>query len=230
VGSVRRFVDDLLGDRRPRRFRVRDEDEAAQVRAAIALRAAGPGNEGPGEEFTAGLQQRLAAELDAPATPAGPANPTRRRFVQAAGVAAAGVAVGGVVDHLLLGPEGVAPAAAPEDTGELMPNTGVWQPVVTSEELPEGGVHAFDVGTLVGFVERTGGKVRAVSGVCTHQGCRLALEPAARELACPCHRTVFALAGTVVRSQLRTPPAVLPRLPVREVGGSIQVYVPPTPT
>jgi len=34
----------------------------------------------------------------------------------------------------------------------------------------------------------------------------------------------------VVRSQLPTPPAVLPRLPVREVGGSIQVYVPPTPT
>ncbi|HEV7654693.1 MAG TPA: Rieske (2Fe-2S) protein [Mycobacteriales bacterium] len=229
MGGVRRFVEDLLGDRRPRRFRVRDEDQAAELRAAIALRAAGPaGDEGPGEEFTAGLQQRLAAQLEA--EPVEAAHPTRRRFVQAAGIAAAGVAVGGVVDHLLIGPAGVAPAAAPEDTGTLMPNTGVWRPVVASAELPEGGVHAFDVGTLVGFVERTGGRLRAVSGVCTHQGCRLALEPAARELACPCHRTVFALAGTVVRSQLRTPPAVLPRLPVREVDGSIQVYAPPTPT
>lgn len=100
----------------------------------------------------------------------------------------------------------------------------------SAAELPEGGLLPFDVGTVVGFVERTGGGLRAVSGVCTHQGCRLALEPASRELACPCHRTVFALTGTVVRSQLRTPPAVLPRLPVREVDGSIQVYAPPTPT
>jgi cytochrome b6-f complex iron-sulfur subunit len=228
VGGLRGYVEDLLAGRRPRRFRVRDEQDAAAVRTAIALRAAGPGgDDGPSEEFTAGLQQRLAAALSDEPVAARP-GPTRRRFVQAAGVAAAGAAVGAAVDHLVAGPAGVA--AAPEDTGTLAPSTGVWRPIVTSAELPEGGVHAFDVGTVVGFVERTGGRLRAVSGVCTHQGCRLALEPAARELACPCHRTVFALAGTVVRSQLKTPPAVLPRLPVREVDGSVQVYAPPTPT
>jgi nitrite reductase/ring-hydroxylating ferredoxin subunit len=130
----------------------------------------------------------------------------------------------------VIGPAGPAPVASGDTGGTITPDTGVWRPVVASAELPEGGVRAFDVGTLVGFVERTGGRLRAVSGVCTHQGCRLALEPAARELACPCHRTVFALTGTVVRSQLRTAPAVLPRLPVREIDGSVQVYAPPTPT
>ena len=152
--------------------------------------------------------------------------PDRRRFVQAAGVAAAGIAVGAAVDHVLVGPE--SPAAAP--SSDLDPNTGVWQPIIAGADLPEGGVHAFDVGTVVGFVERTGGRLRAVSGVCTHQGCRLSLEPAARELACPCHRTVFALAGTVVRSRLDRAQAVLPRLPVREHEGTVQVYAPPRPT
>ncbi|HST64529.1 MAG TPA: Rieske (2Fe-2S) protein [Mycobacteriales bacterium] len=224
AGGVRRYVEDLLADRRPRRFRVRSDEDADQVRTAIALRAAGAGDDGPSEEFTAGLQQRLAASRsDAPAVPRGP---TRRRFVQAAGVAAAGAAVGAGIDHLVAGPAGIA--AAPEDTGTIDPTLGAWQAVVPSDQLPDGGVHAFDVGTVAGFVERTGGRLRAVSGVCTHQGCRLALQPASRELACPCHRTVFALTGTVVRSQLRTPPATLPRLPVREADGHVQVYAPPS--
>jgi cytochrome b6-f complex iron-sulfur subunit len=227
VRGVRRYVEDLLEGRRPRRFRA-DAGSAEEIRAAIALRAAQPGAGEPDEEFLSGLHERLTEQLGgATAAPAG-ARPTRRRFVQAAGVAVAGGVIGAGIDHLVAGPGGVA--AAPADTGPLQPNTGVWRDVAATDELPEGGVRAFDVGTLVGFVERTGGRVRAVSGVCTHQGCRLALEAATRELACPCHRTVFAVSGTVVRSQLRTPPATLPRLPVRELDGRVQVYAPPTPT
>jgi nitrite reductase/ring-hydroxylating ferredoxin subunit len=75
-----------------------------------------------------------------------------------------------------------------------------------------------------GFLTRSGGTVSARSGVCTHQGCRLNLEP--HRLACPCHRTFFRLDGTVIASQLATPPARLPAIQVREHEGAIQVYVP----
>lgn len=71
--------------------------------------------------------------------------------------------------------------------------------------------------------------MRAVSGVCTHQGCHLALDPAARWLRCPCHRTVFAVTGEVVHSELPTPPQTLPKLVVREVDGVVQVFAPPRP-
>jgi len=55
----------------------------------------------------------------------------------------------------------------------------------------EGTVLAFDAGTLNGFVERTGGRLSAVSGVCTHLGCRLRLNATATELDCPCHNAAL---------------------------------------
>src|SRR2546423_15702136 len=59
---LRRYVEDLLRGRRPRPFPA-DDDEAADVRAAIALRAARPGSGAPSEEFVTGLHRRLAAEI-----------------------------------------------------------------------------------------------------------------------------------------------------------------------
>ena len=60
--------------------------------------------------------------------------------------------------------------------------------------------------------------------MCTHQGCRLGLE--VEKLACPCHRTSFALDGQVIASQLKTPPPRLPAFAVREQDGEVQVLVP----
>jgi len=101
--------------------------------------------------------------------------------------------------------------------------------VSASADLAEGGVQGFDLGTVVGFVARAGGQLRAVSGVCTHLGCRLALDSAARRLDCPCHRTSFALSGELLRHQLPAPLAALPQFEVREVHGEVQVYAPPGP-
>nr|MDQ2708810.1 hypothetical protein [Actinomycetota bacterium] len=63
---VRRFVADLLRGRRPVRFRV-EEHEAAELRAAIALRAARPGAGTPREEFVTDLHRRLAEHVGEPA-------------------------------------------------------------------------------------------------------------------------------------------------------------------
>jgi cytochrome b6-f complex iron-sulfur subunit len=146
-------------------------------------------------------------------------------LVQATSIAAAAAAIGAVVDHAVT-TRGPAEAARDQI---LTPNTGQWRTVSASADLAEGGVQGFDLGTVIGFVTRIDGQLRAVSGVCTHLGCRLALDAAARQLNCPCHTTSFAVSGELLRHQLPMAPGPLPQLQVREMHGDVQVYAPPGP-
>jgi hypothetical protein len=100
----RRFVEDLLRGKRPRRFPA-EQTDIAELRTAIGLRAARPGSGSPRDEFVTDLHGQQAA-----------------------------------------------PA---QDT--LTPTAGDWRTVAASEELPDGAVRAFDLTSLVGFVERTAG-------------------------------------------------------------------------
>jgi nitrite reductase/ring-hydroxylating ferredoxin subunit/plasmid stabilization system protein ParE len=233
--QVRRFVSDLLRGRRPGRFQV-EEHEAAELRAAITLRAARPGAGAPREEFLTDLHNRLAAHVAGPGAdpPDGgspdadlPGNPrlvSRRRLVATTGIAAGAAAVVGAgADRLLDAPAEGTVEAAPT----LEPNVGQWRTVAASAELPEGGAAGFDLGSVAGFVARQGGEVAAVSAMCTHLGCRLALNAPARRLDCPCHQTSFALGGQLLTHQLPAAPAPLPRFRVREQDGSVQVFAPP---
>jgi nitrite reductase/ring-hydroxylating ferredoxin subunit len=225
--GARRFVADLLRGRRPRSFRA-DDTDVEQLRAAITLRAAQPGTATPREQFVTELHRRLATEQtnpDSPPRPGPVVDSTRRRLVGATSIAAAAAAIGAVVDHTLTN-------RSPAQVGgeqTLVPTTGVWRTVSASGDLAEGEVQGFDLGTVVGFVARTSGALRAVSGVCTHLGCRLALDAPARRLNCPCHNTSFAVSGELLRYQLRVPPPALPQFQVREVNGMVQVYAPPGP-
>ncbi|HJT02566.1 MAG TPA: Rieske (2Fe-2S) protein [Pseudonocardiaceae bacterium] len=227
--GARRFIADLLRGRRPRSFRA-DDTDAGQLRAAITLRAGQPGSAVPREQFVTDLHRRLADELTPEPAEALQTRPrravdgTRRRLVQATSLAAAAAAVGAVADHALTS-RGPAPAGGGEQT--LVPTTGQWRTVSASAELTEGAVRSFDIGTVVGFVARSGGALRAVSGVCTHLGCRLALDAPARRLDCPCHNTSFALSGELIAHQLPTPPPPLPQLEVREAHGEVQIFAPP---
>jgi nitrite reductase/ring-hydroxylating ferredoxin subunit len=203
------------------------------LRAAITLRAAQPDSGTPSEEFVTDLHRRLAAQLSPEQTeepvpaPRPVVDSTRRRLVAASSIAVAAAAAGAVVDHTVISRGPAHTASGGDQT--LVPTTGAWRTVSASADLVEGGVQGFDLGTVIGFVARTGGQLRAVSGVCTHLGCRLALDPAARRLDCPCHRTSFALNGELLRYQLPVPPAALPHFEVREVHGEVQVYAPPGP-
>jgi cytochrome b6-f complex iron-sulfur subunit len=161
--------------------------------------------------------------------PAGrPALYTRRRVLGGATLTAAAAAIAGVIgaglDHILTGRSNRTVGPGPQAV--LVPNTGTRQTVAAGTELPEGGVRAFDTGTVTGFILRTGGSLHAVSGICTHQGCRLAWDAPTRRLRCPCHRAAFALSGEAVQHQLATVPRPLPRLEVREEGGAVQVFGP----
>lgn len=225
--AVDRYVERLLGGRRPKPFAPSQEDLEI-TRAAIELLAASPDAAGPREDFVQDLQRRIAA-LDTTAEPATPRPairraPGRRRFLAATALAATGTAAGAAVDHALTG-------RTPGDSGagdsEITPTHGTWQNVAASADVSEGAVLSFDLGTVTGFLRRTSGRVRAVSGICTHQACRLALSPARDTLACPCHGATFALTGeSLTHPKSVRPLPHLPRMAVRETGGHIQVYAP----
>jgi Rieske Fe-S protein len=101
--------------------------------------------------------------------------------------------------------------------------------VAASAEVPAGVMRSFDLGAVIGFVRRVDGKPEAVSGVCTHQGCRLWFDAPDDRLRCPCHSTSFSPAGQVLTHQLPIAPKPLPTLMVRENGGAIEVFVPLLP-
>jgi Rieske Fe-S protein len=220
--GVRRFVEDLLSRRRTKPFAVDAADES-QIRTAIALRAAGPDTE-PSDEFVSSLRERLRTELD-DAPPVPEVRGSRRRFVLSIAAASAASAAVGVGAEMALS-SGGAVTAEPADA-TVTPDNGEWRGIVAAKDLPDGAVRPFDAGSIVGFVHRSGDELNAVSGVCTHLGCKLALDGPARQLKCPCHSATFAVDGAVVQHRLPIALPPLPKLMVRESEGVVQVFVPP---
>jgi nitrite reductase/ring-hydroxylating ferredoxin subunit len=226
--GLRRYVDDLLRGRRPKAF-APDDFEAAQIRTAIELRAARQGpdaGDAPHEEFLNGLHRRLAEQMaGAPPEPVPTLNTTRRQVIVGTSAAAAAAVTAVSIDRAVIGSHTDTPAVA----GELKPNTGSWQRVASSSDVPDGWMHPFDLGSVSGFVRRVDGTPQAVSGVCTHQGCRLWFDAPDDRLRCPCHSTSFAPTGEVLTHQLPIAPKPLPALMVREANGVIEVFAPPRP-
>jgi Rieske Fe-S protein len=223
--GLRRYVDDLLRGRRPKAF-APDDFEAAQIRTAIELRAAGQGVDAPREEFLDDLHRRLAEQMGGtPPKPMAAPNTTRRQVIVGTSAAAAAAVTAVSIDRALTGSQTDAPVVA----AELTPNEGSWQRVAASSEVPDWRMRAFDLGSVSGFVRRVDGKAQAVSGVCTHQGCRLWFDAPDDRLRCPCHSTSFSPAGDVLTHQLPIAPKPLPSLMVREVDGVIEVFAPPHP-
>jgi cytochrome b6-f complex iron-sulfur subunit len=226
--GLRRYVDDLLRGRRPKSFRP-DDFEAAQIRTAIDLEAARLGSDAPREEFLTDLRHRLAAQMHGTSPLVRKAGATRRYVIVGTSAAAAATVAAVSIDRAVIRGGQVATGDNNYNSGELTPNTGRWQRVAASAEVREGVMRPFDLGSVIGFVRRVDGKPEAVSGVCTHQGCRLWFDAPDDRLRCPCHSTSFSPAGQVLTHQLPIAPKPLPTLMVREQNGAIEVFVPPRP-
>lgn len=227
---VRRFVDGLLRGERTEPARP-DDIEAQEMKTAIELRAARTGSDSPREEFVTDLHRRIAAAMDDgeqdDAVVRRLPNSTRRQVVIGGGLAAASAATGIVVGRNLLAPSPTpSQQASPPTQGVMEPNAGTWRPVGASADLPKGGAMAFDLGSINGFVHRTDAQLEAVSGICTHQGCKLWLDAPDSRLRCPCHSTSFSLEGDTLTHQLPTAPPPLPKYEVRETKGVIEVFAP----
>jgi cytochrome b6-f complex iron-sulfur subunit len=225
--GLRRYIDDLLRGRRPKPFRP-DEFEAAQIRTAIDLQAARLGSDAPRREFLTDLRRRLAAQQDGTAEPTPQWGATRRNLIVGTSAAAAAAVAAVSIDRALIDSAQVADGGN-SGAAELIPNTGRWMRVAASAEVPDGAMRPFDLGSVIGFVRRVDGKPEAVSGVCTHQGCRLWFDAPDDRLRCPCHSTSFSPVGQVLTHQLPIAPKPLPTLMVREHGDAIEVFVPLLP-
>ncbi len=229
--GLRRYVDDLLRGRRPKAFEP-DDFEAAQIRTAIELRAARPAPDAdaaPRREFLDDLHRRLAEQMSGPTPEPAPAHASTRRQVIVGTSAAAAAAVTAVsIDRALIGAS--TGSSVPDvAAGQLTPSDGSWQRVAASSDVPDGRMHPFDLGSVTGFVRRVDGRLEAVSGVCTHQGCRLWFDAPDDRLRCPCHSTSFSPTGQVLTHQLPIAPKPLPTLMVRESNGVIEVFAPVNP-
>ena len=225
VRRVTDFVESLRRNHRPKRF-TPEPDDVEAMRAAIELNNAQPGAAEPRAEFVSDLHRRLADQIDeAEATvDLASARLSRRRVIGgigAAAAAAAAAAVGGaVVERELLNPGSSPPVPKAQ---ELVPDEGSWQPVLAAANLGDGQVARFSTASNIGFVVNDNGKLSAISGVCTHQGCLLRLDEAEGRLDCPCHRASFSLQGDVLHQQFRQPLAPLPHIQVRENNGKIEI-------
>ncbi|MGW4769707.1 QcrA and Rieske domain-containing protein [Nocardia sp. NPDC004278] len=223
--ELRRYIDGLLHGRRPKAFRP-DADEAEQLRVVLELLAARREDDTPRPEFVDDLRRRLAAELDPPTDDKASVRAigSRRQVIAGTSIAAAAAAAGVVVDRALTrGTEN------PPTASTLNPVHGTWLAIASSSDITEGMTRPFDVGTVTGFIRRVDGAIIAVSGVCTHQGCRLWFDNADDRLRCPCHSTSFTVTGKVLTHQLPIAPPPLPQLQVRENAGVVEVFAPAKP-
>jgi nitrite reductase/ring-hydroxylating ferredoxin subunit len=227
--GLRRYVDDLLRGRRPKGF-APDDFEAAQIRTAIQLNAVRTGADAPSQSFLSDLHRRLAEQMDdepreRPAPPSW-LSANRRQMIVGTSAAATAAVAAVSVDRLL----GVGKNDEVDAAQDLVPTEGAWQRVASSADVPEGAMQPFDLGAVVGFVRRVDGRAEGISGICTHQGCRLWFDAPDDRLRCPCHSTSFSKEGQVLTHQLPISPKPLPKLEVREMDGAIEVFAPPSRT
>jgi cytochrome b6-f complex iron-sulfur subunit len=212
-----RFVQALIANRRPPRSPAGDDSAAMQV--ATRLRAAHPGGSTPSPAFVDNLARQLreASDHEPGWTEAG----IRRRHFLAGGLAtvAASLAAGVGVERLR---EALTEPAS--GTGTIQPYKSTWVAVAKLAEVTPGKIKQFSAGGLQGVVFKLDGEIRALSAVCTHQGCTLVPEEAQAKLFCPCHPMSFNLTGAANPGDYRLNP--LPAIETRVNLDSIEVLVP----
>ena len=142
--------------------------------------------------------------------------------------AAATAAVAAVSVDRLVG--GGNERRAPTSAQELVPTDGAWQRVASSADVPEGAMHPFDLGSVVGFVQRVDGRAEGDLGHLHPPGLQAVVRRPDDRLRCPCHSTSFSKEGQVLTHQLPISPKPLPKLEVREMNGAIEVFAPPSRT
>jgi len=216
---VARFVDELLHGRRPHRFEA-SQEEAEAMTAAAGLSAARVGADVPDQAALDRIHQRLAETLDENTVV--DRRLSRRAWLRTAGAAAAAVVVGVGLDEVVRNRQESGGAGG---SATLLPDSGSWRPVAAVNEIPTG--HAMQVSTasLDAVIINDAGTITAVSGVCTHLGCKLQPDDANRKLNCPCHQTAFSWSGKVLYYRLKAAPANLPQIPSRVNNGQVELYI-----
>src|SRR3989442_2905 len=214
VDRIAAFVDDLVRNRRPCRFKASPE-EMVPIRAAAELASARPGSDLPNSDFIERVGRQLRSQMEPRHVHE---SVSRRALLRTAGFAAAAGVAGAVIERTI--------AAQPlGQQSTLLPDHGTWRAVAAVADVPAGQTLRFSPGPLEGGVVNHNRAIKAGSPGCTPPRSLLLLDAAAHRLRCPCHPTVFSVTGKLLSYQLATPPANLPALQARVRDGQIEVLV-----
>ncbi len=129
-----------------------------------------------------------------------------------------GVVVGGAVlsPSFARRQETWVPAGRLRDLDDHVPT-----PVTVRVARQDGYYETVDA-QVVFLIKSASGGVRALSSTCTHLGCHVNYDAAAKVFKCPCHGGVYSRDGAVVSGP---PPRPLTELPARVDGAQVFVQV-----
>jgi cytochrome b6-f complex iron-sulfur subunit len=158
----------------------------------------------------------MADHIERPSQPpsAGPAHPTRRRFLDLLSKAFLGLWGAGIAGAIAAY---LRPPAHGSGMAERTVRVGLLEDLRIGEaRLVRHGVSPFYV------VRLDAARVVALSAVCTHVRCILGFDRERRALTCPCHDGRFDLAGQVLSGP---PPRPLPSYSVSVRAGEVFVQL-----
>ena len=103
------------------------------------------------------------------------------------------------------------------------PNVDRGEAIAQESEVPANSAMAFtdaDLGQPGVLIHLQSGNFVAYSAVCTHRGCTVSYQPDTKQLACPCHGSIFdpAQDAAVVQGPATTP---LPKIDIAEQNGEV---------
>jgi Rieske Fe-S protein len=210
VARLDAFLDQLGTEQRPAPHELSAQETAEHMLAA-QLRLAPEGVEEPAPEFLSALERRITQAIAREQRTKG-RGISRWRFLRtvagtaaATGLVGAGVAADEVQRQL----------RQPHD---LVAGPGRWYEIAAADELASGEMKAFAAGGVLGYLVNDGGRLHAVSAICTHMGCRLKPAHGGPGLRCLCHGSQFSPDGRVLAGLAPDP---LPRITLRIEGGRV---------
>jgi cytochrome b6-f complex iron-sulfur subunit len=210
VARLDAFLDQLGAEQRPAPHQL-SADETAERMLAAQLRLAREGVEEPAPEFLSALE-RTVTQAIAREQRANSWGISRRRFLRAAAGAAAAT---GLVGAGVGADELQRQLRQPHD---LVAGAGRWYDIAAADELASGQMKAFAAGGVLGYLINNGGRLHAVSAICTHMGCRLKPAQGGPGLRCLCHGSRFSPDGRVLAGLAPDP---LPRIALRIEEGRV---------
>lgn len=212
IAHLDAFLDSLVAERRPAPC-VLTAVELAERMVAVQLRLARDGIENPAPEFLHALEQAMAR---------GEARKTRRRGrISRSGFVGAALRTAAAAGLVGAGAELNALRGQTHEPQALVADAGRWYDVAAVDELSEGQMRPFAAGGVVGYLVVDGGRLYAISSICTHMGCRLKPAQSGGGLFCLCHGSEFRKDGTVVSGMALES---LPRIDIRVEGGRVYAH------
>jgi cytochrome b6-f complex iron-sulfur subunit len=211
IARLDAFLDQFGAERRPAPRRLTLQ-EVSEYILAVQLRIAREGVEAPSPQFLTALERAIEHAVaqeqrrhQQMGLSRGYLMRTAIRAATAAGLVGTGVAADIARRHAL-------------QPMPLVAGPGHWYDIAAEHELASGQLKRFDAGGVLGYLVNDGGRLHAVSAICTHMGCRLKPEQGHLGLRCLCHEARFSADGRVLAGPALEP---LPRIDVHVEGGRV---------